>query len=471
MSEPSTDIAQAPSASGRAAWWSLGVLTLVMLFAVLDRGVLTLQAETIRKSLQLSDFQLGFLQGTAVAIAVGIVSYPLGWLADRYDRRLVLVGCIIFWSLAVVGSGMSQNYWQLLLGSALVGAGEAGLGPITNSLIPDLFKPKQRQMANSIFAVSTTTVSALGLGLTGAVIGAVQAVRPFLPESMVGIHDWRLAFFAVALPAPVMVLLVLTIAVRRRKKVDTAVPVAAATRAVPGSLATMPDLLPYLRQHRQTFTCLFLGLMSVMLGFAAVGGWLAVIYQRVFMQTPQELGARLGAIGLASTAAGFLISVYGMRFFTPRIGPRLNMRVLWLASLWAALAFTTMTFATQAWHLYTIHGVYVTLLTGATMIYPTVIQTVAPSFLRARLFAVIAVLISVCGAAAPPLVGLLSDQFKHLPNGLILAAAMIAVPFLSLGALLLFLCEKPYVKTKEAAELMDANAAPIDSLSAEPSRA
>jgi hypothetical protein len=210
-----------------------------------------------------------------------------------------------------------------------------------------------------------------------------------------------------------------------------------------------------------------------MLGFAAVGGWLAVIYQRVFMQTPQQLGAMLGAVGLASTAAGFVISVYGMRFFTPRIGPRLNMRVLWLASLWAALAFTTMTFATQAWHMYTIHGVYVTLLTGATMIYPTVIQTVAPSLLRARLFAAIAVMISVCGAAAPPLVGLLSDQFKHLPNGLILAAAMIAVPFLSLGALFLFLCEKPYVKTKEAAELMDAeaDATPIDSVTAETSRA
>ena len=105
------------------------------------------------------------------------------------------------------------------------------------------------------------------------------------------------------------------------------------------------------------------------------------------------------------------------------------------------------------------------------MIYPTVIQTVAPRLLRARLFAAIAVLISVCGASAPPLVGLLSDQFKHLPNGLILAAAMIAVPFMALGALLLFLCEKPYVKTKEAAELMDAEAAPVDSLVAEPSRA
>jgi len=462
MSEPSTTGAHATGVSARAAWWSLGVMTVVMLFAVLDRGVLTLQAETIRKALDLSDFQLGFLQGTAVAITVGIVSYPLGWLADRYDRRVVLAGCIIFWSLAVVGSGMSDNYWQLLIGSALVGAGEAGLGPITNSLIPDLFKPKQRQMANSIFAVSTTTVSALGLGLTGAVIGAMPAIRPYLPDVLTNFEDWRLAFFAVALPAPVMVLLVFTIAARRRAKADpsaaSSAPAAATVvAAAPARLdEVVPDLIPYLRQHRQTFTYLLTGLMSVMLGFGAVNGWLAVIYQRVFMQTPQQLGATLGAIGLASTATGFLISVYGLRYFSPRVGPKLNVRVLWISSLWAALSFTAMTFATQAWHMYAIHGVYVTLLICSTMVYPTVIQTVAPRLLRARVFAALAVLISACGAAAPPIVGLISDQLKHLPNGLIVSAVIVAAPCLSLGAVLLFLCEQHYMKTKQAVEEMDA---------------
>ena len=473
MSEPSTIAPSATSVSERAAWWSLGVLTVVMLFAVLDRGVLTLQAETIRKALNLSDFQLGFLQGTAVAVTVGIVSYPLGWLADRYDRRLVLAGCIIFWSLAVVGSGMSQNYWQLVIGSALVGAGEAGLGPITNSLIPDLFKPKRRQMANSIFAVSHTTVSALGLGLTGAIVGAMYAVRPYLPESMAGIDDWRLAFFAVALPAPLMVLLVLTIAARRRAKADPSDPAVAVPDMVAAAAdpVAVPELLPYLRQHRQTFTYLITGLMAVMLGFASVGGWLAVIYQRVFMQTPQQLGATLGAIGLAATAAGFLISVYGLRYFSPRVGPRLNVRVLWISSLWAALSFTVMTFATQAWHMYTIHGVYVTLLIGATMIYPTVIQTVAPRLLRARLFAALAVMISACGAAAPPIVGLISDQLKHLPNGLILSAAIVAAPCLAVGALLLFLCEEHYMKTKHAVELIDEEHSAIESTMTEPAKA
>jgi MFS family permease len=84
---PQADSAESAPVS---AWYALGVLTLVTLFAFIDRGVLVLQAEVIRKEFNLSDLQLGFLQGTGVAIFAALASYPLGWLADRFDRRVVL---------------------------------------------------------------------------------------------------------------------------------------------------------------------------------------------------------------------------------------------------------------------------------------------------------------------------------------------------------------------------------------------
>jgi MFS family permease len=438
-----------PAVPLRAAWWALGVLTLVMLLAVLDRGVLILQAETIRKSLNLSDFELGFLQGTAVSIMVGLVSVPLGWLADRHDRRWVLAGCMVFWCLAVVGSGLAQNYWQLLIGSALVGAGEAGIAPIVNALIPDLFPEKKRQLANSIFALSTTATSALGLALTGLIVGATEQVRPQLPPLFASLETWRLSFFAVVLPAPLMVLLILTIVRRTRVRAAAPAGIAAATAG--------PDhLLPYLRQNRRTFLYFFSGLAVTMFGLSAVGGWLAVIYQRVFHVTPQQLGAALGSIGLLATALGFLISVWGLRFFTPRVGPTLNVRVLGLSGLCAAGSFFMMAFATKAEHMYAIQGVYIVLLTGSSMIFPTVVQSLAPSFLRARVYALMGVVVSASGAAAPPVVGLVSDHFTNLPNGLILSAVMVAVPFLLTGAVLLFLCERGYEQTRQAALAAEA---------------
>ena len=445
---PSVGLPGAHDANHKLAWWALGVLTVTMLFAVLDRAVLQLQAETIKRSLGLSDFQLGFLQGTAVALVVAAVSYPLGWLADRFDRRWVLVGCVFFWSAAVVASGLSQNYVQLLIGSALVGAGEAGLVPIANALIPQLFAQRNRQTANSVFAISTTMVSALGLGITGAVIGAVHLARPWLPEALGHLEDWRLSFILVALPAPVIALLLLTIP---RLKMG---PVAAVT---PGQQRTVVDILPYVREHRRTFMLFYAGLGFATLGITGLGGWLAVIYLRVFEQTPQQLGYVLTVLGLGTTALGFVISVYGLRYFAPRVGPAIGVRVMALTSLVIAGAYVAMTLATKPWHMYAIHGLYVTLVIASTMVSPTVVQGIAPNRLRARVFALSVMLMSGCGAASAPLVGLISDHwFPHLKNGIVIAGAVYAVPFLLVGAILLHLSEKPYIRTRAASEALDA---------------
>ncbi len=432
----------------KAAWWALGVLTVTMLFAVLDRAVLLLQAETIKRELGLTDFQLGFLQGSAVALVVAAVSYPLGWIADRYDRRWVLVGCVLFWSLAVVGSGLSENYVQILVGSALVGAGEAGLVPIANALIPQLFSPRHRQTANSVFAVSTTLVSALGLGITGAIIGGVHLARPYLPEALGHLEDWRLSFLMVALPAPAIALLLLTIP--RVSQIPL-------KQVAASNAATVVEVLPYIRSQKRTYMLFYGSLAVITLGVSGLGGWMAVIYQRVFEQTPQQLGAVLGVLGIGTTLLGFVISVYGLRYFAPRIGPAVGVRLLSITAFVIAGCYLAMTLATAAWHMYVIHGVYVTLVIGSTMVSPTIVQTIAPNRVRARMFALTTMLLAGCGSVSMPLVGLISDQwFSHLKNGIVVAGALYAVPFLILGGILMRACEKPYLATKAAVEALDA---------------
>jgi MFS family permease len=439
---------RAPEATHKAAWWALGVLTVTMLFAVLDRAVLQLQAETIKRELGLTDFQLGFLQGTAVALVVAAVSYPLGWVADRYDRRWVLVGCVLFWSLAVVGSGLSKNYVQILIGSALVGAGEAGLIPIANALIPQLFSQRHRQTANSVFAVSTTLVSALGLGITGAIIGGVHLARPYLPEVLGHLEDWRLSFLMVALPAPAIALLLLTIPRLSQLPLKQ-------VSASNGS--TVVDVLPYIRSQKRTYMLFYGALAVITLGVAGLGGWMAVIYQRVFAQTPQQLGAVLGGLGLGTTLLGFLISVYGLRYFAPRFGPAIGVRLLSITAFVIAGCYLAMTQATAAWHMYVIHGVYVTLVIGSTMVSPTIVQTIAPNRVRARVFALTTMLMAGCGSVSMPIVGLISDQWlSHMKNGIVVAGALYAVPFLILGGILMRACEKPYLATKADVEALDA---------------
>ncbi len=437
-----------------AAWYALAVLTLVTLFGYVDRGIFVLLAEPIRLKLGLSDLQLGLLQGTGVALFAALASFPLGWLADRFDRRVVLAGCLVFWSAAVVACGLAQNFAQLLVAGALVGAGEAGLVPIVYSLIPDLFRDRKRQLANSVFALASTASGALALALCGQVIAGVESFRPLLPAGMEALDGWRLSFFAAALPAPVMVLLIATIAVQRGHRAAATGPAGESSAAAADGSSRVHALIPYLKQHAQTFFSFHVGVGFAVFGFSAVGAWLAVIYMRVYGQTSAQVGAAMGATALVATALGFAISVYGVRYFAA-VGVKLNVRALWTACLITVATDLALVFTTSPQQMYAIQGLHTVLLTAASMLYPTALQSLAPSHLRARVVAIQSVVGLAFGALAPPSVGLLSDQLKHLPNGIIVAAVGVAVPAMLISAALLFWCERGYEQTVEAGRRAD----------------
>lgn len=66
---------------------------------------------------------------TTGMVVVYVISATLfGFLADKQivDRRYVLCGAIVFWSLATASAGLAQNLEQLIVLRSLVGVGEAG---------------------------------------------------------------------------------------------------------------------------------------------------------------------------------------------------------------------------------------------------------------------------------------------------------------------------------------------------------
>ena len=431
------------------AVYALLVLTAVTLFALIDRQILVLLSETIRKQLGLSDLQLGLLTGTAVTLFAALAAYPLGWLADRFDRRWVLAGCIVVWSLACAGCGLAQTYPQLLAFCALVGAAEAGLVPITYAMIPNLFRPQRLQLANSTFTMATGIGGSAAIALCGLLIGWVEVVRPQLGAGPQALEGWRLAFFAAALPAPLMVALLLSLPAARPVRR------AAAVALAPSGVAL---LMPHLRTHRSTFVHFFGGVGLSFFGFAAVGGWIANMLIRQFAQTPQQVGSGLGAAGVVGLLLGFAISAFGLRALAGRLGLRLPLRMMWIATLATVMINVALMLAGSATQVYVIFGVQMMCLTLAGMLYVTALQGLAPTPLRARVVAMQTIINSAAGAVAVPLVGLLSDQLKHLPNGLMVAATALATPVLLVSAWLLWRGERPYVDTAQANARIDAAA-------------
>src|SRR5687767_10201646 len=133
----------APWPDRRAAAYTLFVLTVVVLFTVIDRQVLALVIEPVKQDFGLSDTQASLLLGAAFSLTYAIAGLPIARIADSHNRRNLVALCIAFWSGATVACGLAQSYFQLFLARLGIGIGESGYGPATYSIVTDTF-PRER---------------------------------------------------------------------------------------------------------------------------------------------------------------------------------------------------------------------------------------------------------------------------------------------------------------------------------------
>ncbi len=444
LSTPGLMDADASAAAARPslayAWYSLGVLVVVTLFAFIDRQVIILLAEQIKVAFQLSDLQLGFLQGTAVALFSAVAAYPLAWAADRIDRRLVLSACIVVWSLAVVGCGLAQTYTQILIATALVAAAEAGLAPMTFAIIPELFPPERRQLANSVFALVSVATGSIALALGGAMIAGVGAVQASLPADLAGLEVWRLSFFAVALPAPFMIALLFTARLGGRGKMAHG----AVEAAEPQEEEQVGSLVGFLLNRGAAMLRLYGALGIANFGYQALLAWVVVIGLRAFSQTEAEVGAAIGLAALVATPVGFIASLALTRLFAQRVGPAFPVRLLTIGYLISGPILGLLWLAPTAEVFYAIIFVGYAINITMGMILPTAIQSLAPPALRARAISVNFVVNVLLSSVAAPLVGFLSDSFGSDPRVILTSALMVTVPSLSVAGLVLLTAQRSF---------------------------
>jgi MFS family permease len=146
---------------------TLGALAAAMALNFLDRQLLATMMEPIKHELLLSDAQLGFLSGGAFSICNAFVGLAMGYAADRYNRKRVLVTSMVLWCGFTAAQALAHSYWSLLAMRVLVGVGEAGGGPASHSIICDLFPLQARGLALSVYAAAIPGGILLGLLLGG----------------------------------------------------------------------------------------------------------------------------------------------------------------------------------------------------------------------------------------------------------------------------------------------------------------
>src|SRR5690349_15858778 len=92
----------------------LFVLTMVGTLNLLDRQILTILIEPVRKELLLTDTQIGLLVGFAFIVVYVTFGIPVSRLADAWSRRKVIAIAVAVWSGMTALCGTAQNFPQLL---------------------------------------------------------------------------------------------------------------------------------------------------------------------------------------------------------------------------------------------------------------------------------------------------------------------------------------------------------------------
>ncbi|MCI4592179.1 MFS transporter [Sphingobium sp. BYY-5] len=259
-------------------------IAILFLFSVLcqvDRILPFILAEAIKKDLALSDTQIGLMTGIAFAVCYTLLSLPLARAADRGSPRLVLVSCILVWSMMTAMGGLAGSFGLLAATRFGVALGEAGAIPSAHALIARRIGPRRRGMAIAIFSMGIPVGTMVGFAAGGAMADSV---------------GWRVALLGAGATGGLLACFAWPI-------IGPTPPLAPAAASTEPALQTSRRLLAI-----PAFRWLMLG--GVALGFASASfyAFTAPFLMRTHGYSASEVGLSFGllqgAMGIVGTLAG-----------------------------------------------------------------------------------------------------------------------------------------------------------------------
>ena len=375
----------------------LGLMFLTSTANMADRQIIGVVAEQIKLEFALSDTTLSLISGTAFALIYPPLGLPLAWLADRRNRRNLLVACLSFWSAATIACGVAPGFWGLMLARMGVAIGEAGYAPCTHSLITDYTTPERRARSFSVLLLGISAGT-----LLATTVGGLAAQH----------YGWRAAFMVVAIPGLVTALLI-WLMVKEPPRV------AAAAKPAPAGA-----VLKRLITNRAFTFCITGSALHLMVTYAK-SAWAVAFFMRVHGMSVSQAALLIGAVGALAGATGTIAG----GFIGDRLGQLDRRWLAWWPAVSVVIAFAVgaPAFLTgNVW--FAIAGISVATFLNALYQPSTyaLVQTVAQPNERATAAALMIFVQNMAGLGLGPLtVGLLSDALTpvHGANGLGLALA------------------------------------------------
>ncbi|NYH21505.1 MFS transporter [Paraburkholderia bryophila] len=415
--EPTTGDVPAVQADGRVYAWVVFALTVGLLLSdYMSRQVLNAVFPLLKATWQLSDTRLGSLS-SVVALMVGVLTFPLSVLADRWGRVKSIVLMAALWSLATLGCALSTNYGEMLLARAFVGIGEAAYGSVGIAVVLSIFPARLRSTLTGTFMAGGAFGSVLGMALGGTVAAHL---------------GWRSAFGAMAAMGIVLVVVYRLIVTEKRL-----------APLQPASMSRLTDGLGVRMSLRalmkglfstKSVVCAYVGSGIHLLVPAAIWAWMPSFLNRYYGMTT----------GKAAMGAAVFVLVTGVGMVVcGNLADRLSRNAR--ERKWgAAIAFCLACFVLLAIGLRMPAGPLQLMVIGAGMFFcagasgpsGAMVANLTPPSIHASAFATLTLANNLLGLApAAVLTGVIADRIGLL-------GALQLVPFAPLVAAVAFFIGK-----------------------------
>jgi MFS family permease len=432
--------------SSFAAWYSVAVLMLMYIFSFIDRTTISLIVEPMKRDLQISDTQIGMLQGLAFALLYTFLGLPIARLSDRHSRRGIIAAGVFIWSIMATLCGFARTALQLFVARIGVGVGEAALSPAAYSIITDSFPRSKLGKAFGVYNIGITIGAGVAFLVGGIVVAAVSRAGVTYTLPLFGeVRAWQMVFIVTGAPGMLLPLLLLTFREPVRRGVMRTSPDA------PAAVLLRPPLkevLGYVWLNRKFYCLYFVALALLAMCGYCVAAWLPTAIIRFYGVSYGQVGKVLGVSTILMNSTGMLVAGILCDRLT-RKGHKDAPIIVALISTCGIAVFsclpTLMPTVTLVWIAIFVSGLTFNAYNG---VGPMAVNQVTPNQYRAQVSAVYLFVVNALGlGVGPTLVPLLNDHLFHDP--LKIRFSLIIVVFCAaVAAIVLLMIVRPVYRQK-----------------------
>jgi MFS family permease len=431
-----------------AAWYSVLVLMLMYIFSFIDRTTISLLVEPMKRDLQITDTQIGMLQGLAFALLYTFLGLPIARLSDRHSRRAIIAAGVFIWSIMATLCGLARTALQLFMARVGVGVGEAALSPAAYSIITDSFPRSKLGSAFGVYNIGITIGAGTALLVGGIVVGAVSHPGASYTLPLFGtVHAWQMVFILTGAPGVLLPLLLLTIREPARRGL-LRISRDNQPLATP-SKPPLSEVLTYVWSNRKFYGLHFVALALLSMCGYSVAAWLPTALVRAYGLPYGLVGKVIGVSTILMNSSGMLLAGVLCDRMT-RSGRKDAPIVVALISA-SGIAILSclppiMPTVPLIWIALFIAGITFNAYNG---VGPMAVNQVTPNQYRAQVSALYLFVVNALGlGVGPTLVPFINDHLFHDPVKI--RYSLILVVFCSaVTAIILLLAVRPIYRQKQ----------------------